>query len=150
MNIKEFSQPHNLEYWSFVWSEVRLIIAAIALLIGGVPVLRAILPIAALSGLVNAILIIAWIISGVAAAYLLYRWIKANKTVFSGKQNLDLAAFFVSVVSGLNLGITGVFGNNIGMSIFSSYIFWVIGAIIYLAAAVHLFRRWKACGKKVF
>lgn len=143
-------QPIRLERYSFLWSEARLVIAAIALLIGGVPVLRAILPMASLFAVVGAFLTLAWIVSGIASAYLLYRWIKAKRKIFGGNKPLDTAAFLVSVISGINLGITGLTARNIGMSIFSSYALFVIGAIIYVAAAVYLWKQWKASGERLF
>lgn len=142
--------PNQLERYSFLWSEARLVIAAIALFIGGVPVLRVLLPIPALFDLVGLVLTLTWIISGAASAYLLYRWISAKQILFGRKVTLDTVAFFVSVVSGINLGLAGLMGRNIGMSILSSYFIFVVTALIYLASAVYLYRRWNASGKKVF
>ncbi len=150
MNFKEYSQPHLLERYSFLWSEARLIVAAIALFLGGVPVLRALVPVPALSGIVGLVLTLAWIISGAASVYLLYRWNSNQKMLFGGKAPLDTAAFFVSVVSGINLGLTGLLGTNIGMSIISNYVVFVIVALIYLATTVYLYRRWNASGQKIF
>ncbi|MDP2704950.1 MAG: hypothetical protein Q8O71_00940 [bacterium] len=149
MNLKECMEPHKLEKYSFMWSQARLFIAALALFIGGYPPILKITPIFLL-GLVGFLLLIAWIISGVASAYLLYRFIKNNKMIFGGKDKMDLVAFFVSVVSGFNLGITGIVGINIGMSISSNYFLFVIVGILYIVSALHLMKRWKAFGEKVF
>jgi len=59
-------------------------------------------------------------------------------------------AFFVSVVSGLNLGLSGLTGSNIGMGISSSKIVFIIVGVLYLASAWHLWKRWKENNEKVF
>ncbi|RJQ36531.1 hypothetical protein C4552_03360 [Candidatus Parcubacteria bacterium] len=150
MDLQEYTEPRRLEYYSFVWSEARLVIAAVALLIGGRPVLSAILPHPAFSALVGAVLTITWILSGVASGYLLYRWVQAGQEVFGGKDIRDTAAFLIAAVSGINLGLVGLIGTNIGMTILSNYPVFVIVALLYIAAALYLFQRWSASGKKLF
>ncbi len=150
MDAYEFSKTRTLERYSFLWSEARLVIAAIALFLGGVPVLRVILPIPGLYGFVGLILTLSWIISGVVSGYLLYRWMKSNKTLFGGKNQRDAVAFFVNIISGFNLGITGLFGRNIGMTISSNRVIFGAVAILYLLVAVYLFRRWKESGRRIF
>jgi hypothetical protein len=144
-----YKNPNELERYAFLWSEARLFIAAAALLLGGVPVLRALLPIPALYGIVGLVLTISWIISGVAACYLLYRWYGGGKRIFGGKGPRDTTAFLVMVVSGINLGLVPFLG-NIGMSISSNYVIFVLVAVVYILAAVHLNRRWKSSGRKMF
>src|SRR3989344_6701391 len=117
MTTQDFTQPAQLERYSFLWSQARLLIAAVALFIGGVPPVLAYNPIPGLYGLVSSLLTLSWIISGVAALYLAYRWNANHQMLFGGKAQRDTIAFFISVVSGINLGLTGVLGNNIGMSI---------------------------------
>jgi uncharacterized membrane protein YuzA (DUF378 family) len=151
MDYKHHLHPDRLERYSFLWSEARLVIAAVALFIGGTPPLIAAafalrLPIL---GLIVPLLTLAWILSGAASAYLLYRWFKGGQRVFGGKDKMDTAAFFVSVVSGLNLGLAGLLSRNIGMSIFPGYVFFVIAGLAYLVSAWHLYRRWKSHGEKV-
>ncbi|MEK7642885.1 MAG: hypothetical protein AAB372_00305 [Patescibacteria group bacterium] len=150
MNIKEYSHPDQLERYSFLWSEARLVIAAVALLIGGRPVLLAILPVPMFFGLVRLVLTLSWLISGAVSGYLLYRWVTGNKVLFGKKDQPDLIAFLISVVSGINLGLTGLTGNNIGMSILGSKMIFIVTAIMYLAVAGYLFKRWNESGKKVF
>jgi hypothetical protein len=150
MEIKNFSEPSSLEKYSFMWSEVRLVLAFVALIVGGTPFLRLILPIPALYGLTNSLLTIAWIVSGAASAYLLYRYAKSDKKLFGAEDMKDRIAFFISVVSGINLGLTGLLGNNIGMSIFSAYFFLLIAALAYLWSAYRLYTRWNASGKRIF
>jgi|SRR3989344_1470676 len=150
MNFQEHTQPDKLERYSFLWSEIRLLIAAVALFLGGYPPLLYIFRISSLYGIENLLLKLCWIISGVASGYLLYRWFTGNKMLFGGKANLDTAAFFVSIVSGINLGITGLLGTNIGLSISSNKLILVIFGLLYLASAYHLSKRWKASGKKLF
>jgi len=146
--MNDYLKPHNLERWSFFWSEARLVIAAVALFIGGVPPLLLLANSSSFS-LILLVLQICWIISGLASGYMLYRWMK-RKTLFGRKNTLDTAMFAVSVISGLNLGITGVLGRNIGMSIFGSNLVFILTGLVYLAAAIYLYRRWKEYGEKIF
>ena len=136
MDIKEHTQPHKLEEYSFMWSEASLTISAIALFIGGIPPIYKITPMI-FYGLAGLLLTLSWILSGVASAYLLYRWHSNGRTLFEGKDNLDTTAFFVSVVAGLNLGIVGISGTNI------------VG-ILFLWSSWHLYKRWNESGKKIF
>jgi len=139
--------PSELERYSFYWSEARLIIAAIALFLGGIPPVTLILPSIPLTGVG---LILAWIVSGVVSAYLAYRWIQNDQMLFGHKNNLDLAAFWVNIVSGFNLGIAGLLGVNIGMTISSNKILFIVVGVIYLLAAYQLYTRWQAHGQKIF
>src|SRR3989344_5830873 len=142
MTTQDFTQPAQLERYSFLWSQARLLIAAVALFIGGVPPVLAYNPIPGLYGLVSSLLTLSWIISGVAALYLAYRWNANHQMLFGGKAQRDTIAFFISVVSGINLGLTGVLGNNIGMSITSNQFVFIIVGLLYLATAYHLQQRW--------
>lgn len=150
MNISDHTQPHKLERLSFLWSEARLVIAAFALFLGGVPPLLYIFATPSLFFLLGSLLKISWLISGIASGYLLYRWHKGGKTLFGGKSSKDAQVFFVSVVSGLNLGIAGLLGTNVGMSISSNRIVFIFVALIYLFSGWVLWKRWKANGEKVF
>lgn len=150
MNIKEYAQTGKLERFSFLWSEARLIFAAVALAIGGRPVLTAFLPIPSLFSIEWMILKLAWIISGIASVYLLYLWNENGQRLFGGKENKDVVAFFIMIVSGINLGLTGLLGNNIGMTLLSGLIAFILTAIAYIWAAMHLYKRWKAHGEKLF
>ncbi len=134
---------NQLERYSFLWSLLRLVIAALALFLGGVP------PIVKLFG-VSFGLIFSWVVSGVTSAYLFYRWVKSGKMLFGGKDTTDIIAFLVMTISGINLGIAGLFGRNIGMSIFSYYFVYVLAAMVYLASAVYLYKRWSTFGQKLF
>lgn len=123
-------------------------IAAFALLLGGIPPVFLLLP--GMYGLTYPLLKLCWLISGVVSVYLGYRWYQNNMMVFGGKDMRDRIAFGVFVVTGINLGLTGVTGNNIGMSIASGRILFLIVGLIYLAVAIHIYRRWAAHGKKFF
>ncbi len=150
MDITHQTQPAQLEKSSFVWSEVRLVVAAVALFLGGIPpVLYFGLP-SGLYSLTNSLLQIAWIISGVASVYLLYRWNEGGRKLFGAQLPHDTYAFFVGVVSGINLGLTGLTGNNIGMSFSSNRIVFLVVGVAYLWAANHLWSRWRATGEKLF
>ncbi len=150
MDLKDHATQDRLERYSFLWSEARLVIAAMALLLGGVPPVLYFLAFSPLYGLAYALLKLAWVISGVASAYLLYRWYQSGMKVFGGNETKDMVAFAVSIVSGLNLGFVGLLGTNIGMNITSNYIVFVVTAVMYLAAACYLYTRWKAQGQKLF
>ena len=145
MDIKEHTTPANLEKYAFMWGELRLILAAIALFLGGVPVIYKL----GLSGLGN-LLTLFWVISGVASAYLLYLWNKNGRTVFGGKEMRDQVAFFIQIVTGFNLGIAGLIGTNIGMEISSSRLVFIVTGILYLVTMYYLCKRWKENGKRVF
>ena len=139
--------PAELLRYSFLWSKVRLVVAAIALFLGGIPPLRFVLSDSVFTSL---ILTVAWVLSGLASLYLLYRWMKAGQTLFGHKDSWDTAAFWVMVVSGLNLGIAGIFRINIGMTISSNYLLFVLVGLIYLASAYRLYTRYHAHGKHLF
>lgn len=151
MDINEHTKPGKLEYYSFLWSILSMLLTSLALFLGGIPpIYKLISSSSGLYGLVSSLLTVSWLISGIAAGYLLYRWSKGGKTLFGGKNSLATTAFFVMIISGFNLGITGITGSNIGFSIFSSSLFLMPGAVIYLATAGFLLSRWKASGKKLF
>jgi len=88
--------------------------------------------------------------------YLLYSWNKAGRKVFGGTDKKDVIAFFVLIVSGLNLGLVPLLNSNIGMGIFrgsesgSLPIFFLIGGVIYIIALIYLFGRWKGNGERLF
>src|SRR3989344_7038268 len=117
---------NKLDKYSFLWSEVRLLIAAVALFIGGIPPVFVIIRVPALYGIITPLLTLAWIISGLASGYLLYRWLANHKMLFGGKARNDKIAFLISIISGLNLGLTGLIRINIGMTLLSGYLIFII------------------------
>ncbi len=140
---------HEMQSKSFLWSEIRLVIAALSLFVGGLPIVYLILP-ASIYGLTRVLLTIAWIVSGVASCYLLYGWHKAGYTLFGHKNSTDMFAFLVMIISGINLGITGIFSSNIGMTISSNRIIFDLVGIIYLWTAWYLWRKWSVNGRRFF
>ena len=150
MDIKEHTNPDALEKYAFLWSEVRLPIAALALFLGGVPPVYYLLRIPGLIGIVGGGLTICWLISGLASLYLLYRWYVGGQKIFGKSDMQDMVAFFVLVVSGINLGLVGVTGSNIGMRISSNYIVFIIVGVLYLWAMWRLYSQWSKNGKKLF
>jgi uncharacterized membrane protein YuzA (DUF378 family) len=140
----------NMERDSFLWSEVRSVLAAVALFLGGVPVVYVLFPIPPLFSLIRTLLLLAWIISGIASVYLLYRWYNGGMKVFGGKSAKDTTAFLIGTVSGINLGVAGLFGINVGMSILSGRLVFVIVGLAYLWSSWHLYERWKANGRQLF
>lgn len=150
MNQKYWTSPEGLERGSFLYSELRLAIAALSLFLGGVPTVRYFLPGAGLFSFITLGLSLAWILSGLASVYLLYRYTIAGNKLFGKKDIKDAVAFFVVVISGLNLGVTGATGFNAGMSILSGYPVFVVTGVIYLAAGAYLYTRWAGNGKKIF
>ena len=143
-----FKNPRELERYSFLWSEVRLLVAAIALIIGGVPPIYLVAP-PSLFGVARLGLIVCWIVSGLASLYLLYRWWNNGQKVFGKKDNHDLVAFLVLVISGINLGLAGLLGRNIGMSVLSGRLIFLLAAAVYLYVAYYLYTRWKASGESI-
>lgn len=135
-----------------MWSEVRLVIAAVALFIGGVPpALFVAINMPEMLGTVTALLKICWLISGGAAVYLLYRWLERGRAIFGSKNNAkDTGAFLVMTISGINLGVVGLTGFNFGMSMSPSYIVFVVAGAVYLMAAFYLYQRWSTHGQKLF
>lgn len=146
MDIKIHTTPDKLERYSFLWSMARLFLAAAALFIGGYPVATRIIPIP----LTSSLLVLCWLISGVASVYLAYRWNIDGQKLFGKKDGLDRVVFFVTVISGINLGLVPILGQNIGMSISTNQIIFFIVGLVYLACAYHLLKRWKAHGEKIF
>ena len=143
-------QNAQLDRYSFWWSELRLLIAALALFLGGVPPLLYLFRSSpSMWGTLSTLLTLAWLVSGAASVYMLYRWSK-NKLLFGHKDTQDTAAFFVSVVSGINLGLAGLLKRNIGMSISSSKAIFIIVGIIYIWAAYRLYTRYQSHGEKIF
>ena len=149
MNIKEHTTPAKLEYYSFWWSEVRLIVAAVALLVGGYPPIYFVTP-SFLYGIVGLGLKLAWIISGVAAAYLLYRWFTGGQKVFGGGDKKDMVTFLIMCVTGINLGFVGLLGKNVGMSLAYGKVVFMITGLAYLATSAYLYKRWGASGQRLF
>ena len=146
-SMKQLTSARALERMSFMWSEARLLIAALALFLGGVP------PIIEFAGWLPGVglgLTLAWVISGLASLYLAYRWFSAGEKIFGTGNSRDLLAFTVLVVSGINLGLAGVLGRNIGMSISSSYIVFIVVGLLYLWSAYYLWKRWKKHNERLF
>ncbi len=150
MDGEKYTEPDTLEKYAFLWSEARLVVAALALLLGGIPPALYFLPVPALYGIVVLALKVAWLISGVASLYLAYRWYTNDRKVFGGNERRDMASFVISIVSGINLGVTGLLSSNIGMSLTSSRVIYIIVAILYIASAIHLWRRWKESDERLF
>ena len=150
MDLQQHTQPRQLERYSFLWSQARLVIAAIALFIGGTPPIYKLIPIPALFGLIGTFLTLCWIIAGLAAGYLLFRWFEGNQMLFGQKIPMDKVAFFVLVVSGINLGLAGILKKNIGMSLVNSYPIFIIVGLAYLVSAWYLRKRWLDNGGRIF
>ena len=150
MDIKHHTHPDQLEKYSFLWSEARLLLAAIALFAGGVPAVYVVAPALGVFPIVRTLLTLGWIISDATSVYLLYRWNAKGRKVFGGDEKKDVAAFWVMIISGVNLGFAGLSGVNIGFSITSARLILIIVAFAYLASAWHLHKRWKSSGEKLF
>jgi hypothetical protein len=136
-----------LDLYAFWWSEARLVIAAGALFLGGIP------PALYFLGsfpLVGPLLNLSWVLSGLVSAYLLYRWYESKWFLFGRDLPRERAAFAVNIVTGFNLGLVPIIGRNIGMSVSSNYILFVIVGLLYLATAVYLFRIWSTHGQTLF
>jgi hypothetical protein len=146
MSTHSLTSPASLERNAFLWSEVRLVVAALALFLGGVPPITLVFGGSSAYGLLK----LAWLISGVASAYLGYRWYQSDWRVTGRKDRADQVAMGVSVISGINLGLVGLLGTNLGMSIASGQVIFVIVGAGYLWSAWQLWTRWKAAGEHLF
>ena len=149
MNIHEHTTPEKLERYAFLWSLARMVIAAVSLFFGAVPIVYTILG----SRVGYSLLPLFWIISGIAAIYLGYQWYKSGMNVFGGQDQKNKIAFVVMVVTGINLGFAGI-DTNIGMGLIAGMpvagILFKLTALIYLFVAWHLFKKWKANGEHLF
>lgn len=150
MNIHAHTTPDALDRYAFYWSEARLCIAAVALFLGGIPPVMYFLPFPSLLRIVSPLLALSWLISGVVSAYLIYRWNQCGKKVFGGKNQRDMAAFFLNIVTGLNLGLVPIIGSNIGMSMSSSKGVFVLAGVVYILVALYLWKRWNQRGETLF
>lgn len=148
MNIQNFNQPERLIRYSFQWSQLRLLIASLALFIGGRPPIFLIFN-GSIAGVVWFLLQLCWIISGLASLYLLYQWNKNGQKLFGATLQNDRVAFFISIISGINLGLAALIG-NIGMRISTNYLIFVIVGTLYIVSALYLQKRWKQSGEKIF
>ncbi len=144
---------HDLLKYSFLWTIARLLIAAIALFIGGTPPVYMLFSSVGLGGLplLQTGLTLSWILSGVTSAYLLYMWHEHKMKLFGKNDAIDMGAFLIATISGINLGVAGLVGTNIGMSIVdSNYVAFLIMGILYLASAYHLYTKWDKHHQKLF
>ncbi len=141
-------RPATLVRYAFYWSQARLLIAAAALFLGGVPPLIYLFP--AFADVGANILYVFWIVSGIVSAYLLYHWLRADQKLFGHQDYWDLAAFWVSIISGINMGFNGIFHINIGMRISTDPTVFMIVGVIYLLAALRLFTRYRGHSNKLF
>lgn len=139
----------SLETYSFWWSELRLLVAATALFLGGIPPIYLLVPTSFYSVTMLA-LKLAWVISGVAAIHLLYRWYDRGQRLFGRRDHKDTLAFLVLIVSGINLGFAGIFGLNLGMTVTTSHFIFFLVGIAYLFAAYQLWMSFKKNRNKVF
>lgn len=151
MELKDHTSPDKLLKYSFLWNEVRLVIAALSLILGAVPILYRVLASSSAYNLIT----IGSVISGLAALYLLYLWYAGGYMLFGGKDKTDLVAFLIGTLSGVHLGLGGLMGTNIIMSVlYGTGILLTLaiyaGGILYLWSAYHLWKRWKASGEAIF
>lgn len=149
MELKHHLHPDKLETYSFWWSEARLVLAALTLLLNGMPFIFFVLPRGFII-LTWPLLELSWLISGVASAYMIYRWYAGGQKLFGHKKIEDLVAFAISVISGINLGLAGVTHMNIGMQIAGGRLMFLIVAVVYLIVAGYLLKRWNESSTKIF
>ncbi|MCA9364158.1 hypothetical protein KC727_02975 [Candidatus Kaiserbacteria bacterium] len=150
MEIKEHTTPDRLEYYAFMWSLARLVIAALSLFFGATPIAYHLL---GFSGTAT-LLPLFWLISGAAAVYLGYRWHVGGQKLFGRTDQKERIAFLVMAITGINLGLVSITGTNFGMGLIYNMpiaqIFFVITAALYLYVAWQLWTAWNANGKQLF
>lgn len=150
MNIDKHTTPEKLERYALLWSLARMVIAALSLFFGAMPVA---FRLAGPSNFIASLMPLFWLVSGAAAIYLTYLWNKNNRMLFGGTDSKDTVAFFVMVISGINLGYAAI-GSNIGIGM--AYDLGLTGillkltAIIYVVVAYYLWSRWKESGEQLF
>ena len=150
MDINAHTTPDKLERYAFYWSEARLAITAVALLLGGIPPVIYFNPFPSLIGVISPLLTLSWLISGAVSGYLLYRWDRNGRKIFGGKNQRDVTGFFFNVVTGLNLGLVPILGKNIGMSLASGKFVFLLAGVVYILVALYLWKRWNQYGEKLF
>jgi hypothetical protein len=152
MNINEHTTPERLERYAFLWSLARMVIAAVSLFFGAVPVAYRL---GGASGLTASLMPLFWLISGAAAIYLLYIWYQSGMKLFGKDDPKDKTAFLVMCITGINLGYAAI-GSNIGInltyaiSIHLGALLLKLTAIAYLVVAYYLWQRWGASGERLF
>ena len=137
----DYMNPANLVRYAFYWTMAQMAITVLALLMGGYPPVFYIL---GYGSLVTLGLKLAWIMSGAAAAYLLYRCYKNKHKIFTKETPYDKPAFLFAIITGLNLGVVGLLNKNIAMMITSSGVIYNLVAVAYVVAIIYLWRRWSA------
>lgn len=150
--MKEHTTPEKLELYAFYWSVVRLVVAALSLIFGAVPIAYRIFGYAG-SSMVSSLMPLFWLVSGAASAYLLYLWFSSGKKVFGSDDKTNMVVFLIMVISGLNLGYAAI-GANIGMNLvwdmaIADTLFKLTG-LVYLFCAYHMWKKWNANGQKLF
>ena len=140
----------RLVRYAFIWSLVRLVIAAVSLFFGAMPAVYRVL---GSGGLGGSLLQLSWIVSGLATIYLLYAWYKGGYKLFGKSGNTPKILFLVLIVTGLNLGLATT-GNNIGMGLIGGFAFagvlYKLTALLYLYVVYTLWNGWKANGEQLF
>lgn len=154
MNIGEEQNQQTaaerIEYYAFMWSMARMALAAIALLLGGMPLavyVSQLIDASFAYEIVRPLLSLSWILSGLAALYLLYRWSLNEYRIFNSTDRNKRIAIIVLIVSGINLSLTPILSKNIGISIaFGAPFYQLIlyaGAAVYLWVLFSLWTAWK-------
>jgi hypothetical protein len=144
MDIQEKIKNKSLLEWAFCWNQLRLVIAGATLILAKQSPILTYLSIPIISPLAMNFMGAAWIISGGAAGYLIYKWNEGGKKVFGGDDKKDVVAFWIAVITGVHLGIAGLTGNNIGFSVVPYEIIvpvMIITGVAYFWSAYHLHKR---------
>jgi len=151
MNVQEIIKNKSLLEWVFAWNQLRLVIAGATLVLAKQSPILMYLYIPLITPLAASLMSLAWIISGLAGAYLIYAWNKAGRTIFGGNERKDVIAFWIATITGVHLGIAGLVGLNIGFSVTPMAIstpIMIAAGLAYFWSAYHLHSRGGA--KKLF
>jgi len=150
MDISEHTKPDRLERYAFLWSIARLVIAALSLFFGAVPLMYRL---GVGSSAISTLMPLFWLVSGAAAIYLLWLWHKGGQKLFGGTNHKDKVMFLIMAVTGINLAYAAI-GSNVGMSLVWDMpiadILFKLTAIVYLFVAWHLWKQWSAFGETLF
>lgn len=144
--MNDYLDSVRLDRLAIWWSLMRMVLVASILLFGYVPLLGGLSFMAPFVPWL-------WMVSGLVSIYLAYRWFVSDMKLLNETDILATAAFWLMIISGLNLGLAS-FGDNFGMAIvadvpMSDLILKAVG-VAYLLSVGFLYRKWSQSGLLFF
>jgi hypothetical protein len=142
MNLDSLKRKSLLE-WAFAWNQARLIIAGATLILAKKSPILTYFGIPLVTPLAGTLMPLAWLLSGVVSVYLIYVWYNSGQTVFGGKEKIDLIAFWVATITGINLGFAAI-STNVGFAITPAFLStpaMILAGLLYFWTAYHMHSR---------